>query len=145
VTADQDFYTDGEIEQFRAQLRNGNRLAREAFARKHGVAGPFKLYAIREIATGWWLPQAKPTSVRGASHVDPDPHAKPRLFWSKKSAQNALSAWCQGIWKVEGNFSSMDALEPSEPELTTQKVEGRHREDFEIVPMQLGEVVEAKI
>jgi len=141
---DQDFYSDDEIAMFRAQLRNGNRLARESFARRHGTIGPFKLYAIREIETGWWMPQAKPTTVRGASHVAPDPYAKPRLFWTRKSAENALSAWCQGIWKMESGGSSFDSFEPPEPELTTEKVEGRRREDFEIVPLNLHEVVEAR-
>ena len=64
------------------------------------------LYAIRQISTGFYLPEPVGRMGRGGSHVEPvdcsQDGPNPRLFKTELSAQRALTAWLMG--KHEANM-----------------------------------------
>lgn len=54
-----------------------------------------KLYAIRHVDTGWYMPQMR--TNRGYSFVELENFGStPRLFWSLVGANKALSSWRKG-------------------------------------------------
>lgn len=96
------------------------------------------VYAICQKSTGHFLPM-RFGSGRVYSFDSPTPDCVPRLFKSKNSANRALTAWLQGEWKNEwhsrggsGFFPPEDYMRPS-----PEKVEGRNRENMEIVELSL--------
>ena len=106
-------------------------------------------WAIRHKPTGRFMPARMSRSGRGGwSHWCPitpgaqgfEPH--PRLMFTQRSAQNALSMWLQGEWRnvtsVPTGYFDDDGgdseLVPSEPLVP------RVREDMEIVLFALVEV-----
>lgn len=101
------------------------------------------LYALRHKATGLCMPQL---GRRGHSHWEPqlDYHdnLKPRLFWSKRSAQNARTMWVNGPWKREagtsvdweGNHDSWDETVPVAP------LRPRGKDDLELIVFALVEL-----
>lgn len=70
------------------------------------------LYAIRQISTGFYLPEPTGRMGRGGSHTEPVDCSQngpnPRLFKTALSAQRALTAWLKGKhvanmeWESEG-------------------------------------------
>lgn len=62
-----------------------------------------KVYAIRQKGTNKFLPAAQPSRPKAsATHRDPAEnggHWGPRLFFLRKSADQALAAWETGIMK----------------------------------------------
>jgi len=79
------------------------------------------------------------------SHTWQEPRAGvfPRLFRSKRSAQAALTAWLQGKWSKASHYStdygdySADYGDADLDIPVPDRVEGRRREDMEIVELRL--------
>lgn len=100
------------------------------------------VYAIRHKPTGLCMP-AMPA---GFSYWEPetDNHVglRPRLLFSLKSAQNALSAWLQGQWKRhQGTDYSFEGIPEGYDEISVKDPKRpRRREDMEIVALSLEEV-----
>jgi len=73
--------------------------------------------------------------LRGFSHDEPVAvdykKTFPRLLYTKKSAENALSAWLQGKWKRQTNYYG--GFEGPEVDIVVDEVPGRRKEDMEIV------------
>jgi hypothetical protein len=95
-----------------------------------------EVFAIRVFGTTKYLPMRKKS--RGFSYDEPTDEKPPRLFYTKRSAQNALTAWLQGVWEnhtVTSGYYGEDVDVYPEP----KKVEGRQREMMEIVKFQLHE------
>lgn len=99
-------------------------------------------WAIRQKSTGFFLPSRK---GRGFSFDEPTKDCFPRLFPSKMSAVRALTAWLQGQWKNEWHSKggSPWSLDPPEDyqAASPSPVEGRNKDDMEIVEFVLCEVV----
>jgi hypothetical protein len=98
-------------------------------------------YAIREKGTQKYLPAMKNGRIRmrGFSNTDPVEGVPPRLFPTKRSAENALIAWLQGSWEMHQTRSGwygegVDIY----PEPTP--VRERMREKMEIVVFVLNEI-----
>lgn len=96
---------------------------------------PLECFVVQEKATGKFLPM-RWGKARGFSFDEPS-HSFPRIFKTEKSARQALSAWARGTWNDPeyefdewGNSSYICGYSPS-------PVEGRSKEDFEVVPMSL--------
>ncbi len=90
-------------------------------------------YAIRKKDTDEFLPEVR----KGRSHTEPTAGVPPRLFKDARSAKIALSYWLMGRWRV----SHYDHWSGEGGELEPCKVEGRKREDMEVVPVSLGVVL----
>ena len=97
-------------------------------------------YIIRHKPTGRTLP----ARVR-ATHYEFDRLEgvlEPRLFKSERAAKNCATCWAQGAWHQEV-VTEQDGWEmPSYQYLAEpapQLVEGRKREDLEVVPVRLQE------
>lgn len=100
------------------------------------------VYAIKHVPTKRLMPQR-----RGAGHSYWEPTEdigeprNPRLFFTMRSAQNALTAWLQGIWRSdlnvttdwEGNSESSNDLTINEPDVP------RTRADMAIVAFKVTE------
>jgi hypothetical protein len=56
-----------------------------------------KYFAIRKIGTYQFLPEVK----RSYTHSEPSDSLPPRLFITKRAANNALTCWAQGKWTME--------------------------------------------
>jgi hypothetical protein len=103
------------------------------------------VYAIRERNTDRYLPAMKMIGSssrvrhRGFSFTDPVSGQAPRLFYTKQSARNALTAWLQGTWKTETVRSGFYG-EDTDVYTVPTKVEGRKRELMEIVEFNLVKV-----
>ena len=99
-----------------------------------------KVYAIRQISSNHYLPSFAPSSIRnGYTWTDPDPMENggptgPRLFPSLRSAQNALTAWLQGIHHriLDQDFEGNEDIG-----MAVDRSPLRHREDMEIVEFVL--------
>lgn len=96
----------------------------------------YDCWAIRQISTGKYLPM-RWKRARGYSFDEPS-FAFPRLFPSQRSASSALAAWLQGEWKMD-SLRSGEYGEEIERFWAPEPVEGRMREDFEIVQFELVE------
>lgn len=102
------------------------------------------VYAIRHKPTGLCMP-ALPHG--GYTYWNPlrDDHTllRPRLMFTLKSAQNALSAWLQGCWKREQGTSYDWEGTPDcyDEMLVNAPPAPRRREDMEIVVLKLEETV----
>jgi hypothetical protein len=99
------------------------------------------VYAIREKGTDKYLPGLKRGRVRlrGFSFTEPVSGEAPRIFHTKQSARNALTAWLQGTWHthtISSGFYGEDTDVYTEP----KPVESRKRERMEIVEFNLVEV-----
>lgn len=96
------------------------------------------VYAIRNKHTGFFLPMRWKSS-RGFSYDEPDPlNNFPRIFKTKRAAQNALNAWCKGKWTIVWEDKNANIPFPVEPDYEMslpfpEPVEGRNKEDMEIV------------
>lgn len=97
------------------------------------------VYAIRQKSTGFYFP-IHWNSSGYYSYDEPVDNCFPRLFKSKISAQNAINSWCKGIWskqtiQVDSYESFYPTYEETEP--YPEYVEGRNKEDLEIVSMEI--------
>ena len=65
---------------------------------------------------------------------------EPRLFKTERAAKNCATCWAQGEWSQELRTESEGWEYPSYQYLAEpapQRVEGRKREDLEVVPVRL--------
>lgn len=92
------------------------------------------VWAIRHKPTGGWLPWR---SGRGGSFDNPAVGKHPRLFPSRRSAQNCLSAWLQGEWWPRYHQSMEGTVYDGH---APRKVADREKGDMEIVEFSLVEV-----
>lgn len=110
-----------------------------------------QVFAIRHKPTQAWMPARMFKHGGGWSHWEPEPvpegygdmrgyDTNPRIFFTKQSVHNALSAWLQGAWAAqtkrdgdwETGYYQVDAgPAPEKP------VNPRKREDMEIVTLEL--------
>ena len=100
----------------------------------------FEVWAIREKGTEKYLPAMKRgrICVRGFTSTEPTEGVPPRLFPTKRSVENALTAWLQGQWEmhqIQSGWYDEDVDTYPEP----KAVEGRKRELMEIVKFNLTE------
>lgn len=97
-----------------------------------------KCWAIRQKSTGYFLPMRWKRAC-GYSYDEPTEGAFPRLFPSEKSANSALSAWLRGTWSEPKEY---DHDEWSHTEyvriFSPVSVEGRSKDDMEVVAMELS-------
>lgn len=95
-------------------------------------------FIVRHKATGRTLP----ARVR-ATHWDfdmPEGVYEPRLFKTERAAKICATCWAQGAWHQEMRTESEGWEYPSYnylAEPAPQRVEGRHRNDLEVVPVRL--------
>ena len=97
------------------------------------------IYAIRHKPTGHFLP-ARKSNRRGFSFDEPLPSGGalgPRVFYSKQSAMNALTAWLQGKFKADTTYSYEGEADYA---ITVDPQPHRVRSDMEIVTYQMIEV-----
>lgn len=91
-------------------------------------------YAIRKKNTNAFLPAGR---GKGFTHDEPREHVPPRLFLKPQHAEAALRWWSAGesytSWRLKGSFVDADYA----PEIETRKVEGRRKEDMEVVEVIL--------
>jgi hypothetical protein len=88
-----------------------------------------------------------PARVR-ATHYNfnnPEGAQEPRLFTTERAAKNCATCWAQGVW-VQERVTEQDGWEsPSYQYLDAPKpmatVEGRKREDLEVLPVSLEFIV----
>lgn len=106
-----------------------------------------KVYAIRHKGTGRFMPAQVHRTAGGWSYWDPfavvpnysPACSAPRLFFTKRSAQNALTAWLQGEWQREVRHASSMFEDDSWDELVPQApIHSRYRVDMEIVEGDLS-------
>lgn len=60
-----------------------------------------RLFFIRHIPSGKYIPLPKGRKGRGGSHVEPDIPEHARIFRSERSAKITLNAWLKGKWVVD--------------------------------------------
>jgi len=93
-----------------------------------------KLWAVRNKHTKLYFPGY--SSTRGSSFVEPTSKDRPRFHRTRFSASQTLAAWCRGYHiplkdnEGYGLFTYGYKIRP---------VEGRKKEDFEIVEFNLIE------
>lgn len=101
-----------------------------------------KVYAIRELATGFYMPARQPSkSSKGFTSDEPKENGGkwgPRLFFSYKGAHNSLVAWAQGVWMLQWQ-SGYDIFDDVR-DLTIQARPNRSRQNMEIVEFNLQEI-----
>lgn len=97
-------------------------------------------YAIKLKGTDKYLPILW-RHRSGFSHTEPTNEQLPRLFPTLRSAQNALTAWLQGHWRQETNRSGFDGEDVDVYTVPYESVEGRKRENMEIVKMEIKETL----
>jgi hypothetical protein len=101
------------------------------------------VYALRHVATGLCMPQL---NGAGYSYWEPtrDDHSTshPRLFFTKRSAQNARSSWAQGCWKRDQGVSYdwEGVLDAHDDTYTTDPTVPRALADLELVALKLTEM-----
>lgn len=109
-----------------------------------------EVFAIRHKPTQAWMPTRMFKTIgRGWSYWTPGDSSEgldgfdknPRIFFTKQSARNALTAWLGGRWvqgKVrEGDWETGYYTVDGDPAPTRPPVE-RKREDMEIVMLTLS-------
>lgn len=106
-----------------------------------------KVFVIRHKPTGKYMPSRMfRTRGSGWSHWEPTetrpgylPHDQnPRIFFSWKSASNALTMWLAGRWKTghtSGSYFEPPESTGPEPYAPDQP---RQRDDMEIVEVELA-------
>ena len=102
------------------------------------------VYTIRHKATGKFMPaRMSRGSNRGWSHWEPtdDKHVfdkSPRMFFSLKSAQNAIVQYCLGVHKREAGWDNhWETPEYSDVTMVFNPPVPRNRDDFEIITYEL--------
>lgn len=108
----------------------------------------WSVFAIRHIPTQEFMPCRMNKGHTGWSYWSPgnrgDPpyDRNPRLFFSRKSATNALTMWLQGVWKRDqGTSHDWEGIPDGYDELTSNTPPiPRNREEMEIVEFKLMEL-----
>ena len=100
-----------------------------------------QFYVIRHKPSGTLLPARVLARVL-ATHYEFSPwgSGEPRLFKTERAAKNCATCWAQGAWSQELRTESDGWESPSYDylaEATPKAVEGRKREDLEVVPVKL--------
>lgn len=110
-----------------------------------------EVFAIRHKPTQAWMPARMFKQYGGWSHWEPEPvpeghgdmsgyDKNPRIFFTKRSVQNALKAWVQGAWmsqtKQDGDWETGYHRVSAGP-APEKPVNPRKREDMEIVALEL--------
>lgn len=92
------------------------------------------IFVVRHKPTGTYMPLMRPTG-RGGSHWHPTPQQqkRPRLFYTKQAATNAISQWLRGEWKWTG-WNGQDEEWDCKP----VPVKSRKREDLEILMLEIS-------
>lgn len=108
------------------------------------MSSTLKRWAIRRKSDGFYIEVPIGRNGRGGSHaecIDPSvPYANIRLFHTEKGAKIALGAWLQGIWVADrGAYNSgpPDWIDEIEESVTIRPVEGRNKDDMEIVEVEI--------
>lgn len=109
-----------------------------------------KVYALRHKATGAFMPARMFRNAgRGWSHWSPGvegaeaPYdASPRLFSTRKGAENSRVLWAAGVWErnVGTTYSYYDGPEDYDETVPTAPPAPRHKDDLEVVAYELVEV-----
>lgn len=97
-----------------------------------------KLYFIRHIPTGHYLPEPKGRNGRGGSHLEPSPDKDDaRIFRSLLSAKRFLGTWLKGKYVCNRGYSDghpdNDWERDYYEEISVIPVTSRIREDMEII------------
>lgn len=102
-----------------------------------------KVYAIKHKPTDEWMPHRVFKSARGWSYWEPglkgyEPHdPNPRIFFTRKAAENSLTMWLQGCWEEQISKGSYFDGPEHEGIAPTNPKQERRREDMEIVELDL--------
>lgn len=81
-------------------------------------------YAIKQVSTGFFLPQFGKNQSRGGTWLEPTDKAPPRLFKRKQDATAALNHWLKG--KLTRSYRS-----PCGPDWVD---EGDYDDEYQPVP-----------
>ena len=101
------------------------------------------LYAIRQISTGFFLPNPKGRNSSGGSFTEPtDPDVEPpRLFKNKKAAATCLTQWAKGEHHAQWDYADIDGFggggERYVDSITIKPVAKRNIHDMEVVEVEL--------
>lgn len=97
-----------------------------------------KVWAIRDKNTKLYIPDSRSYK----SHEEATSSDRPRIYFSKRSVQNSLTAWLRGKWNQSTSGGYTYFGEP-DYEIITEPVkdESRKRENMEIVEFSLVELV----
>lgn len=101
------------------------------------------VYAIRlkntkKYLPAYWEDRINKRITRGFSNTEPTDKVPPRLHFTKKAAENALTAWLQGVWEPKSSTNSYGEYDYDCGPMT---IKGRIKEDMEIVCFKLKEVI----
>jgi hypothetical protein len=91
-----------------------------------------KVYAVRHIPSGLFIPRLKTGYRRGGSHLEPSNEREPRIFHNYRAASAFLCSWVQGV-----HFTSCDI--DSDPHTDVKPVPSRKKDEMEIVEFNLVE------
>ena len=101
-----------------------------------------KLYFIRHIPTGHFIPRPHGMNGRGGSHLEPRENKQDaRIFYSERSAKIFLTTWLKG--KVHAHRQIIDGHPGNDwtpdykEDLRTYPVASRIREDMEIIEKEI--------
>lgn len=107
---------------------------------EEAVAAPV-YYAIRQVSTGWFMPEyGTRKGLGGYTNDKPAPPSirPPRLFLRKRDAAVALRHWLRGVTSVRVVRSGGPTWGDEDTELlATKPVAGRDAVDMEIVAVQI--------
>lgn len=91
-----------------------------------------RLWVIQHIPSGQLMPLYP--SNKGYSNWEPGCFSRgvPRVFTSKKAAENAVTAWLKGAWLIRCDYKTGDCYTVIEPR-------NRRPDDMRVVPMTAKE------
>lgn len=90
---------------------------------------PTKCFIIHNVATDEVLPFRRKFSTTVVNPSD----TKPRVFWKKSVAQNALNWWLKGRW----GLNRFDDITPDCGELTMLSDNSRRPDEWEVIECSL--------
>lgn len=96
-----------------------------------------RVYCIRHIPSGMFIPRLETGKTRGGSHLEPSNDREPRIFHNKRAAMAFLGSWLQGIFVNERHQYGLDDWDVY---ATPRKQPHRIKENMEIVEFELHEV-----
>jgi hypothetical protein len=105
-----------------------------------------ELHIVKHVGTGKTLPVARGRSGRGGSHWDPtEPDDisevfPPRIFMSRRAAQNFIQQWARGVFTRYASSDDEDVFE----EVSVKDV-GRTTAMLVAVPVRITELMNDNI